>query len=177
MQHLSVRTSVQINPNDPDWEKTAAGRFYSYKYGFGRLDGYRYVQAARDWPLVKPQAWLEIPAVQIEGGAMTVSGDGSGGTKITRDGITNVVKVTDDGMKGANLETLEHITVRVWITHHKRGDVEVELTSPNGVKSILCSARSRDTATTGYQGWRFSTVKHWCATHFNTLNSPCLLLT
>lgn len=161
MQHLSVRTAVHINPNDPDWEKTASGRAFSYKYGYGRLDGYRYVQAARDWPLVKPQAWLEIAPVQVEGGKMSVSGETSGGTKLTREGVTNVVEITADALKGANLETLEHVTVRVWATHHKRGDVEVDITSPNGIKSVLSAPRSRDDAKSGYQGWRFSTVKHW----------------
>lgn len=161
MQHLCVRTAVHINPTDPDWEKTAAGRFFSYKYGYGRLDGYAYVQAARDWQLVKPQAWLALDPVQVEGGAMSVTGEMSGGAHLTGEGVTNTVSVTADAMRGANLETLEHITVKVWIQHHKRGDVEVELVSPNGVKSVLSAARSRDAATTGYQGWKFSTIKHW----------------
>jgi len=56
---------------------------------------------------------------------------------------------------------VEHINVRVWITHKKRGDVEVELISPSGVKSILGGRRKYDVAGTGYPGWTFMTVKHW----------------
>ena len=70
IQHLCVRTAVHINPEDPDWQRTAIGRPYSYKYGFGRLDGYAFVTKARDWELVKPQAWLEVPTITLEDAAM-----------------------------------------------------------------------------------------------------------
>jgi kexin len=161
MQHLCVNTAVHINPNDPDWEKTASGRLFSYKYGYGRLDGYAFVTAARDWKLVKPQAWLEMPAVQVNNGSMNLLNEMSGGDKITHEGTTSKMSVTKDMLLGANLETLEHISVKVWIQHKKRGDVEIELVSPNGVRSILAGTRSRDSATTGFPGWRFSTIKHW----------------
>jgi kexin len=161
MQHLAVNTAVHINPTDPDWEKTAQGRPFSYKYGFGRLDAYAYVVAAKEWKLVKPQTWLQAPAVQIEGGKMNLLDEMSGGTAITQGGVTSKTTITEEMMKEANLERLEHVTVKVWIKHSKRGDVEVELVSPNGVKSILASTRSQDRATTGFPGWRFMSVKHW----------------
>jgi kexin len=47
MQHLSVRTARHINPDDPDWETTAQGRPFSYKYGFGALDAYAVVASSR----------------------------------------------------------------------------------------------------------------------------------
>lgn len=31
VQHLLIRTAVMINPDDEDWDTTAAGRKYSYK--------------------------------------------------------------------------------------------------------------------------------------------------
>jgi len=51
--------------------------------------------------------------------------------------------------------------VRVWITHDRRGDVEVEITSPNGIKSILAARRRVDLNQDGYPGWRFMSVKNW----------------
>jgi len=60
-----------------------------------------------------------------------------------------------------NFESLEHIDIRVWIKHHTRGEVEVEITSPNGITSVLARKRPGDRATTGYPGWRFMSVKHW----------------
>jgi len=69
--------------------------------------------------------------------------------------------VTEDMLRENNFESLEHINVKVWINHTKRGDVEVEIVSPNGIKSILASMRRSDNAQTGYPGWTFMSVKHW----------------
>ncbi|PSR77612.1 hypothetical protein PHLCEN_2v7802 [Hermanssonia centrifuga] len=161
MQHLCVQTAVKINPDDPDWETNAVGRHYSYKYGYGALNGVEFVNAAMEWESVKPQAWLEMPAIQIADGTMDIFQSATGGETITQDGLTSTMQMTEDLLEEHNFEALEHITVKVWITHTRRGDVEVELVSPNGVKSILAAKRHGDGANTGYPGWTFSTVKHW----------------
>jgi kexin len=64
-------------------------------------------------------------------------------------------------LEAYNLEGLEHVTIRVWITHTRRGDVEVEITSPKGVTSVLAATRRQDSDPTGYPGWQFMTLKHW----------------
>jgi kexin len=161
MQHLAVRSAHVINPDDPDWERTAQGRLFSYKYGFGAVDAYAYVAAARAWKSVKPQAWLAVPAVQLEGGTMSLLDEMTGGTHITHEGVSSTTAVTQAMMADANLETLEHVTVKVWIKHERRGDVEIELVSPGGVRSVLAGQRPRDAAKTGFRGWRFMSVKHW----------------
>jgi kexin len=119
------------------------------------------VMAAQQWELVKPQTWVHMPTVQLANGTMTPSEEMSGGELIVPGGVRSVITVTEDTLKAHNFQTLEHVTVRVWIQHTKRGDVEVELVSPNGVKSVLAAVRKIDTATTGFPGWRFMTVKHW----------------
>jgi kexin len=150
-----------INPEDPDWERTATGRLYSYKYGYGVLDGYDFVMAAQRWTLVKPQAWLFTDAVQLEGGAMNEAKIYTGGQSIVSGGVTSSMSVTKEMMVDNNFETLEHVNIQVWIEHTRRGDVEVELVSPNGIKSILGKRRPGDTANTGYPGWVFMSIKHW----------------
>lgn len=152
-----------VNPEDPDWEMTAVGRPFSYKYGYGTLDAYYYVTAAQSWQNVKPQAWFEIPAIQIAGGTMNILQEMSGGEPIVPGGVRSFTTVTKAMMERENFEKLEHITIKVWISHTKRGDVEVELVSPNGIKSILSAPRASDAAMSGYPGWTFMTVKHWCA--------------
>lgn len=161
IQHLCVRTARMINPDDPDWENTAAGRRFSYKYGYGSLDAYAFVQAAQQWELVKPQAWLHSAPIQLNSGTMTKEGDMEGGEPITQGGVTSLTTITSEMLNDANFEKLEHINVRVWIKHSRRGDVEVELTSPNGVKSMLAGRRKFDADKTGYPGWTFMSVKHW----------------
>ncbi|KAI0748474.1 peptidase S8/S53 domain-containing protein [Daedaleopsis nitida] len=161
VQHLCVRTALQVNPDDPDWEKTASGRPYSYKYGYGSLNGLAFVKAAQEWESVKPQAWADIPAVQLNGGVMDSFGNSSGGEHIGSNGVESKLTVTKEFLEQNNFEKLEHVTVKVWITHKRRGDVEVELVSPKGIKSVLAARRHGDNANTGYPGWQFMTVKHW----------------
>ncbi|KAJ7481261.1 peptidase S8/S53 domain-containing protein [Mycena galericulata] len=153
IQHLCVENARIINPDDPDWEIVAEGRKYSSKFGYGALDGLRY--------LVKPQARLQTRTVQIEGATMNPMGNYSGGEFIGAGGVTSVLSVKWDMLQDANFEKLEHIVIRVWIDHSRRGDVEVELTSPGGVKSVLAEKRKADNANTGFPGWTFMSVKHW----------------
>lgn len=162
IQHICVKTAQMINPEDPDWEPMASGQMYSYKYGFGQLNAYAYIQAAQDWQLVKPQARFHPPAVQINNGTLlTEDGDMEGGQLIIPGGVMSSFTVTQDMLDTHNFEGLEHVTVRVWISHTKRGDVEVELTSPGGVRSVLAAKRDGDRDRTGFRGWRFMSVKHW----------------
>jgi kexin len=162
IQHLCVYTSGMINPQDPDWEDTFIGRKYSYKYGWGVLDAFSYVQAAKDWKLVKPQAWAFTPIIELKDAKMdNYTGIMSGGEPITEKGITSQQMITMEFLQQNNLEKIEHIDIRVWITHEKRGDVEVELTGPTGVRSILAGKRAYDLNRKGFPGWRFMTVKHW----------------
>ena len=85
----------------------------------------------------------------------------TGGDFIPKDGLTNTVKLTKEVMGTNNFEKLEHVTVKVWINHMRRGDVEVTLVSPHGVKSVLGGKRPHDEDKTGYPGWTFMTLKHW----------------
>ncbi|KAL0581111.1 pheromone processing endoprotease [Marasmius crinis-equi] len=161
IQHLCVETARQDFLSGAEWETTAINRQYSYKYGYGALDGYRFVRAALDWQLVKPQSWLQTPTVQLGGGKMTEDKVYTGGEFITADGVTSKITITEDDLLRHNLEKLEHVNVKVWIQHAKRGEVEVEVVSPNGIKSILANARQGDWAETGFPGWTFMSVKHW----------------
>lgn len=85
----------------------------------------------------------------------------SGGDPIPVGGIKSTLQITPATLLKNNFEKLEHINIQVWINHTRRGDVEVELVSPNGIRSVLGGRRTGDKATTGYPGWTFMTVKHW----------------
>ncbi len=85
----------------------------------------------------------------------------TGGEPIVEDGTMNSIEVTKEFLKENNFERLEHITVRVWIRHDRRGDVEANLISPGNIKSSLASPRRRDDSKKGFVGWTFMTVKHW----------------
>ena len=139
-----------INPDDPDWEKTASGRLYSYKYGYGVLDAYAYVKAAQTWELVKPQAWFYSPWVHVK--EAIPQGE---------QGLAVDVEVTADMLKKANLERVEHVTVTMNIDHTRRCDLSVDLISPNKIVSHLSVPRRLDNEAAGYEDWTFMSVVHW----------------
>lgn len=149
MQHIAVRSAIQVNVNDPDWQTTHAGRPYNHKYGYGKLDAYRIVEMARSFEQVKPQAWYTVPVINV------------GDALMTKEGAASSVEITSDNLKEANLEKLEHITVTVNAGHERRGNIEVWLESPNGIKSILARPRRFDDDPNGYEDWTFMSVKHW----------------
>lgn len=152
VQHLCVNTALVVNDNDPDWSTTFAGRPYNHKYGYGKLDTWAIVEAAKTWPLVKPQAWWESAVHRVPEGQRAM----------TPDGAQSQIDVTPQALQDNNFERLEHITVRVDIEHQRRGNIEVELVSPNGIVSSLARPRRFDNEPSGLEGWQFMTVKHWC---------------
>jgi kexin len=152
---------MHINPQDPDWEPTSAGRLYSYKYGYGALDAWTFVNLARTWSLVKPQAWVDVPQIEIVGANIEKNGSMSGGVEIPKGGVESRAHVSAEMLSTNNFDIVEHVTVKVWISHARRGDVEVDITSPKGIKSVLAGSRRFDEHTTGYPGWQFMSVKHW----------------
>ncbi|KAH8827302.1 peptidase S8/S53 domain-containing protein [Flagelloscypha sp. PMI_526] len=160
MQYLCITTAHQVNP-DEGWEGTAMGKMYSNKYGYGILDGYEYVKAAKEWNLVTPQTWIITDTVRLEDGKMNADEEFSGGTFIPEGGVRSTMTITEQMLKENNFDKLEHIYLKVWIQHTKRGDVEVEVVSPTGIRSVLAEPRSMDIATSGFPGWTFMSVKHW----------------
>lgn len=110
---------------------------------------------------MKPQTWLHATPVQLKNGTMTMEGEMSGGEPIVQGGVRSKITILEQMLQATNFEKLEHITVRVWIQHTRRGDVEVELVSPHGVKSVLAARRKYDNNKDGYPGWTFMTIKHW----------------
>ncbi|KAJ3792554.1 peptidase S8/S53 domain-containing protein [Lentinula aff. detonsa] len=186
IQHLCVRTAIPINydpsspppssASDTDYELTAAGRPFSYAFGYGAIDAYTFVHAALKWDLVPRQTYIRTPTVVLGDGKMTKDKVFSGGIPFgkSKDGgetsVSSTLEVTEKMMGHALLapQGLEHVNVRVWIEHQRRGDVRVEIVSPNGIKSVLAGVssggeggRKYDKAKTGFPGWLFMSVKHW----------------
>ena len=149
IQWLTVMTAVPFD-QPSDWQTTKIGKSYSHQFGYGKLDAYAIVEAAKTWDLVKPQAWYYSPWMHVK--QEIPQGD---------TGLASTFDVTEQDLKDANLERLEHITVTMNVQHTRRGDLSVELRSPNGIVSHLSTARRDDGARVGYVDWTFMTVAHW----------------
>lgn len=150
MQYLVMRTAVPVNTEDPDWQKTYIGKMYSHTYAYGKVDSYALVEAAKTWELVKPQAWFYSPWVHVHHpipqGAV---------------GLTVAVEITKEMLQAANLARIEHVTVTMNIEHTRRGDLSVDLVSPENIVSHLSVTRRLDDAEVGYEDWTFMSVVHW----------------
>lgn len=149
LQHILVQTAVPINEQE-QWDKTFIGKKFSHTYGYGKLDAYGIVEAARYWELVKPQAWYNSPWLHVR-------------HPIPQgvEGLLSTFEVTKDALQNANFEKVEHITVTMNVNHTCRGDLSVELRSPTNVVSHLSVARRLDKAKYGYEDWTFMSVAHW----------------
>ncbi|XP_054651117.1 proprotein convertase subtilisin/kexin type 7 isoform X3 [Dunckerocampus dactyliophorus] len=69
--------------------------------------------------------------------------------------------VTAADLEQSGMQTLEHVTVTVTITHPCRGNLEIVLFCPSGIPSVIGARRAVDRDSAGYQDWTFSTVRCW----------------
>ncbi|KAL4751759.1 hypothetical protein BDW72DRAFT_172965 [Aspergillus terricola var. indicus] len=149
-QYIVIETAVPVHEDDGSWQVTKSGRKFSHDWGYGKIDVYSLVQKAKTWELVKPQAWYHSPWLRVQ--HEVPQGD---------KGVAASWEVTEQMTKDANLEKLEHVTVTMNVNHTRRGDLSVELRSPEGIVSHLSTPRKNDNAEVGYVDWTFMTVAHW----------------
>ncbi|MGH0156290.1 UNVERIFIED_CONTAM: hypothetical protein FKN15_031152 [Acipenser sinensis] len=126
VQHIIVRTSSAGHLSAPDWKTNAAGYKVSHLYGFGLMDAEAMVQEAERWKAVPTQhICVESADRQIR--------------TIRPENVVRSVYKAPGCADNANHHViyLEHVVVRITITHHRRGDLSIYLTSPSGTKSQL----------------------------------------
>ncbi|GKZ84863.1 pheromone processing endoprotease [Aspergillus niger] len=150
VQYLMIEAAVPVHEDDGSWQDTKNGKKFSHDWGYGKVDTYTLVKRAETWDLVKPQAWLHSPWQRVE--HEIPQGE---------QGLASSYEVTEDMLKGANLERLEHVTVTMNVNHTRRGDLSVELRSPDGRVSHLSTPRRPDNQEVGYVDWTFMSVAHW----------------
>ena len=151
LQYLAMETAIPLNEDEgEDWQPTYIGKKYSHTYAYGKMDAYALVEKAKTWKSVKPQAFFKTKWQHIRHAIPQGN-----------QGLASQFTVTPEMMKKANLERLEHVTVTMNVQHTRRGDLSVELISPEGVTSHLSATRRYDEARAGYVDWTFMSVVHW----------------
>jgi kexin len=150
LQWLTVMTAVPIDADPNDWQETPLGKKFSHQFGYGKLDAYAIVEAAKTWQNVKPQAWYFSPWIHVN-------------HPIPQglQGLASTFEVTAEALQAANLKRVEHITVTMNVKHDRRGDISVELRSPSGITSHIATSRPQDESSDGYDDWTFMSVAHW----------------
>lgn len=150
MQYIVMMTAVPVEDKNANWQETAIGRQFSHTFGYGKVDSYGLVQMAKEWELVKPQSWFFSPWLHVK--KPIPQGD---------KGLHVEFEVTEDMIKEANVERVEHVTVTMNVEHTRRGDISVDLISPENVVSHLAVERLQDSEKAGFDNWSFMTVAHW----------------
>jgi len=144
VQYLCIETAIPVDIGDSDWTSLPSGKMYNHKYGYGKLDAYKIVERAKTWKLVN-EATSFTTDKQFENDIIDV--------------LESKIYVSERSIR--NMKNVEQITVTVDIEHQCRGELQVELISPNNVVSILATRRVNDRSSEGLRNWTFMTVKHW----------------
>ncbi|XP_016105821.1 proprotein convertase subtilisin/kexin type 5-like [Sinocyclocheilus grahami] len=150
VQHIIVKTSRAGHLSAPDWKTNAAGYNVSHLYGFGLMDAEAMVKEAERWKQVPPQhICVENADKQIR--------------TIRPEHVVRSVYKATGCTDNANHHViyLEHVVVRITITHPRRGDLSINLTSPSGTKSQLLANRLFDHSMEGFKNWEFMTTHCW----------------
>ncbi|NDJ62560.1 MAG: S8 family serine peptidase [Chloroflexi bacterium] len=144
VQHILVNTAERNDPTDGDWEQNGAGRWYSHKYGFGRVNAGAAVTAAVGFPSTGTPQTFANPVVNVN-------------QPIPDNNFTGVTANTTFNAPAGFV--VEHVEVIFNATHTWRGDIAVTLTSPSGTQSRLMEVRPDNGD--NFTNWSFGSVNFW----------------
>ena len=143
VQHILRRTSVRIIPADAGW---TTGQYpHNERLGFGLLDADAAVDLAGQW--------ASVPAEEVLTSTRNVN---TPIPDINNNGVNDSITISSNESNFV----IEHIEVDTTITHTWRGDLQVKLTSPSGVVSLLAPIRPNDSGD-NFSAWKFGSVRHW----------------
>lgn len=149
IQHIIVVTALKVDIDVAQWQKNAAGLHHSHKHGFGLMDAWRLVNAAKVW---EPVPWMTVFTSELQ----TVNDPIIGGYALSYS-----YEVLTEHLIGYNLHSLEYVQVTVTIKHKQRGNLQIVLYCPSNTYSVLGAYRPKDDSPDGFDAWTFSTVRCW----------------
>lgn len=150
VQHIIVMTATVVDDSS-QWTKNKAGFFHSDIHGFGLLNAWRLVNAAKLW---EPVPWMTSFTPDVSSYTNVVIPMGSSKPLVLK------AYASIDECEGHMLATLEYVVFHVTLTHHTRGHLKYVLRCPSGTTSII-PTRPNDRSNDGLNEWTFSTVKCW----------------
>jgi subtilisin-like proprotein convertase family protein len=143
VQEILIRSAFKIKPADADWTNNGAGIPFNHNFGAGLIDATAATGLADGWINLTSQQ--SAPLAQT-GLSVAIPDNNTTGISRSFDFSATSLRV-------------EHVTVRLSITHTYRGDLAISLTSPSGMTSRLAEKRPDDND--NYSNWTFSSVRHW----------------
>uniref|UniRef100_A0AAX7V6X6 Neuroendocrine convertase 2 n=1 Tax=Astatotilapia calliptera TaxID=8154 RepID=A0AAX7V6X6_ASTCA len=152
MQHLSVLTSKrnQLHDEVHQWRRNGVGLEFNHLFGYGVLDAGGMVKMAKEWKTVPERFHCVAGSIQE--------------VHKIQSGNKLVLAITTEACQGKDnfVRYLEHVQTVVTVNASRRGDLNINMTSPMGTKSILLSRRPRDDdSKVGFDKWPFMTTHTW----------------
>ncbi|MGB0582718.1 MAG: immunoglobulin domain-containing protein, partial [Limisphaerales bacterium] len=140
VQEILIRSAGLTDTNNGGWMTNAAGFHFNNEYGAGIVDADAATQLAEGWTNLSLRTNISTSAIGLSG---LVSDSQPFSHTFT---LTN------------NEFRIEHIQLRTDISHPIRGDLQITVTSPSGMRSIM--SRVHQDLNPDYV-WQFNSVFHW----------------
>ncbi|RXN13270.1 pro convertase subtilisin kexin type 7-like protein [Labeo rohita] len=158
VQHLIAYTATQHDGDvQADWGINGAGFHHSHKYGFGLLNAWRLVNAAKVWESVPFLVSYQSPVLKANEDIPAYPKT-----------LTHTWNVTQSELRQSGMQTLEHVSVTVTIVHPRRGNVEIWLICPSGMSSLIGARRPLDVCYTEESSLSSGILKQWKITLYGS---------
>ncbi len=146
VQQILAKTAVKVATTNNDWVRNGAGYWVNHNFGFGRVDAAAAVKVAQTLTPVKEEKIVSTNLLPLN---QNLPDNSTSGIQAFHDESENIriehVSVTID------LDAVENETMD-W------GDLQIELTSPTGTKSILATPHTD--AQKAYSEWTYWSARH-----------------
>jgi subtilisin family serine protease len=147
VKEIYIRSATKNDPSDSDWARNGAGFWFNHKYGAGLINASDAVRLAKNWSNLGTMTSVSVALSSLP-------------ATIRDNNASGLVKYFDTrALSGLRVE---HATITTDITHASRGELEIQLTSPDGTTSRLAEKHTSYAADPAdYPDWTFSTVHNW----------------
>lgn len=149
VQALTIKSAKRINIDDRAWVQNSKGRWYSERYGFGKMDAEALLSEADGHQLLNPPILISLPYKS---------------SLLNAHYWSDQIVITDQIMKLYSLDkikSIEHITVTFETNYGRRGELQFRLKSPSNTTIRLATKRFYDLSSEGLVGWTMMTVGFW----------------
>ncbi len=143
VQEILIRSAFKCKPTDAGWVNNSAGFKFNHDFGAGLIDANAAVTLAGTWTNLLAQT-------------STISTQASLSVPIPENNATGITRTFN---LSASSIRVEQVTVKVDISHTSRGNLDISLTSPNGMVSKLTEVHAD--ANPDFSQWTFCSVRNW----------------
>jgi subtilisin-like proprotein convertase family protein len=147
VKEIYIQSATKNDSSDSDWARNGAGFWFNHKYGAGLINASDAVRLAKNWSNLGTMTSVSVALSSLPA---TIRDNNSSG----------LVKYFDT--RSLSALRVEHATITTDISHPSRGELEIQLTSPDGTTSRLAEKHTSYAADPAdYPDWTFSTVHNW----------------